>query len=157
MKICSEKVDFLCCNLSRSHFLNPSTYLGGDIHRLFWLKSSSQRNYDKSSVVGNDMYQNGHMSVLQTIINLTSFCYFCLESITLNCFKSIKWLSGQKRILKKTQKEWKVLWNPGEICYTLVLAGGRPNSNFLFFRIGLRLPPVLRLLCHLSLEIPSKM
>lgn len=37
---------------------------------------------------------------------------------------------------------------------TLVFAGGRPSSYFLFLWMGLRLPPVLRRLCQLSLEIP---
>uniref|UniRef100_A0A3B5MR57 Uncharacterized protein n=1 Tax=Xiphophorus couchianus TaxID=32473 RepID=A0A3B5MR57_9TELE len=34
---------------------------------------------------------------------------------------------------------------------------GRPSSYFLFLWYGLRLPPVLRRLCQLSLEIPGKM
>uniref|UniRef100_A0A8C2KWJ5 Uncharacterized protein n=1 Tax=Cyprinus carpio TaxID=7962 RepID=A0A8C2KWJ5_CYPCA len=38
--------------------------------------------------------------------------------------------------------------------FTLVFAGGRPSSYFLFLWTGLRLPPVLRRLCQLSLEIP---
>ena len=37
---------------------------------------------------------------------------------------------------------------------TLVLAAGLPNSNFLFFRIGFRFPPVALLLCHESREMP---
>lgn len=37
---------------------------------------------------------------------------------------------------------------------TLVLAGGLPSSNFLFFLRGFLLPPVLRRLCQESLEIP---
>ena len=39
---------------------------------------------------------------------------------------------------------------------TLVLAGGLPNSNFLFFRMGFRFPPVDLLLCHESREIPTE-
>lgn len=38
--------------------------------------------------------------------------------------------------------------------HTLVLAAGRPNSNFLFLRRGLRLPPVFLRLCQWSREIP---
>ena len=38
--------------------------------------------------------------------------------------------------------------------FTLVLAGGRPSSYFLFFLIAFFLPPVLRLLCQESREIP---
>ena len=38
--------------------------------------------------------------------------------------------------------------------FTLVLAGGRPSSYFLFLRIAFFLPPVLRLLCQESREIP---
>ena len=38
---------------------------------------------------------------------------------------------------------------------TLVLAGGRPSSYFLFFLIAFFLPPVLRLLCQESREIPT--
>uniref|UniRef100_A0A8C2E4F7 Uncharacterized protein n=1 Tax=Cyprinus carpio TaxID=7962 RepID=A0A8C2E4F7_CYPCA len=38
--------------------------------------------------------------------------------------------------------------------FTFVFAGGRPSSYFLFVWTGLRLPPVLRRLCQLSLEIP---
>lgn len=41
------------------------------------------------------------------------------------------------------------------IVHTLVSAGGRPNSNFRFMRMGGHLPPVFRLLCHLSREIPA--
>uniref|UniRef100_A0A4W3HRI0 Uncharacterized protein n=1 Tax=Callorhinchus milii TaxID=7868 RepID=A0A4W3HRI0_CALMI len=37
----------------------------------------------------------------------------------------------------------------------LVFAGGRPSSYFLFLWYGFRLPPVLRRLCQLSLEIPA--
>lgn len=37
---------------------------------------------------------------------------------------------------------------------TLVFAGGRPISNFLFFLIGFRLPPVALRLCQLSRDIP---
>merc|ERR1719318_45639 len=37
---------------------------------------------------------------------------------------------------------------------TLVLAAGRPSSNFLFFLSGFLLPPVFRRLCQLSREIP---
>lgn len=40
--------------------------------------------------------------------------------------------------------------------HTLVLAAGRPNSNFLFLRRGLRLPPVFLRLCQWSREIPSQ-
>uniref|UniRef100_A0A8C5Q084 Uncharacterized protein n=1 Tax=Leptobrachium leishanense TaxID=445787 RepID=A0A8C5Q084_9ANUR len=36
----------------------------------------------------------------------------------------------------------------------LVLAAGRPSSYFLFLWYGFLLPPVLRRLCQLSLEIP---
>lgn len=39
---------------------------------------------------------------------------------------------------------------------TLVLAAGRPNSNFLFLRIWVIRPPVFLLLCHLSRDIPIK-
>lgn len=39
--------------------------------------------------------------------------------------------------------------------FTLVFAGGRPSSYFLFLWQGFRLPPVLRRLCQLSLEIPG--
>uniref|UniRef100_A0A8C5WJI4 Uncharacterized protein n=1 Tax=Leptobrachium leishanense TaxID=445787 RepID=A0A8C5WJI4_9ANUR len=38
---------------------------------------------------------------------------------------------------------------------TLVLAAGRPSSYFLFLWYGFLLPPVLRRLCQLSLEIPE--
>uniref|UniRef100_A0AAY4BHS4 Uncharacterized protein n=1 Tax=Denticeps clupeoides TaxID=299321 RepID=A0AAY4BHS4_9TELE len=41
------------------------------------------------------------------------------------------------------------------ITRTFVFAGGRPSSYFLFLWTGLRLPPVLRRLCQLSLEIPE--
>ena len=37
---------------------------------------------------------------------------------------------------------------------TFVIAAGLPSSNFLFIRIGFRLPPVARRLCQLSWEIP---
>ena len=37
---------------------------------------------------------------------------------------------------------------------TLVFAGGRPSSYFRFFLIAFFLPPVLRLLCQESREIP---
>uniref|UniRef100_A0A3Q3QVS8 Uncharacterized protein n=1 Tax=Monopterus albus TaxID=43700 RepID=A0A3Q3QVS8_MONAL len=40
--------------------------------------------------------------------------------------------------------------------FTFVFAGGRPSSYFLFLWYGLRLPPVLRRLCQLSLEIPEQ-
>uniref|UniRef100_A0A8B9J635 Uncharacterized protein n=1 Tax=Astyanax mexicanus TaxID=7994 RepID=A0A8B9J635_ASTMX len=39
--------------------------------------------------------------------------------------------------------------------FTLVFEAGRPSSYFLFLWTGLRLPPVLRRLCQLSLEIPG--
>ena len=38
---------------------------------------------------------------------------------------------------------------------TLVFAGGRPSSYFLFFLIAVFLPPVFRLLCQESREIPK--
>lgn len=38
---------------------------------------------------------------------------------------------------------------------TLVLLGGRPNSNFLFLRMRAFLPPVARLLWKLSRLIPK--
>ena len=41
------------------------------------------------------------------------------------------------------------------IC-TLVFAGGRPNSNFLFLRMGTLLPPVARRLCQLFRAIPVR-
>ena len=40
---------------------------------------------------------------------------------------------------------------------TFVLAGGRPNSYFRFFRMAFFLPPVARLLCQLSREIPNNL
>lgn len=39
---------------------------------------------------------------------------------------------------------------------TLVLAAGRPNSNFLFLRTWVIRPPVFLLLCHLSRDIPKQ-
>ena len=42
----------------------------------------------------------------------------------------------------------------GQASPTLVLAGGRPSSNFLLEWIGLRLPPVFLRLCQESREIP---
>ena len=42
-----------------------------------------------------------------------------------------------------------IRWGPN-----LVFDAGLPNSNFLFLRGCGRLPPVARLLCHVSLEIP---
>ena len=42
-----------------------------------------------------------------------------------------------------------------KVHFTLVLAAGRPSSNFLFFLIGFLFPPVALRLCQLSLEIPT--
>ena len=40
------------------------------------------------------------------------------------------------------------------VFFTFVLAGGLPSSYFRFFRMAFFLPPVERLLCQLSREIP---
>ena len=61
-------------------------------------------------------------------------------------------ICNQKSFQKKKshKKESLFFFHP-----TLVFAGGRPSSYFLFFLIAVFLPPVFRLLCQESREIPK--
>ena len=64
-------------------------------------------------------------------------------------------MSNLEKKINKSKKHCIIKCPEVQVHLTLVLAGGRPSSYFLFFLIAFFLPPVLRLLCQESREIPK--